>query len=120
MKEKKFYDSAFAELFHNPKFIRSLLLDFIDEPWVHMLDLSSMRIEEGEHKKMNSKTLRNDLIISFDFAAAEPLSLSPGFSIYLLIEFQSTHEQMAHGEELIIVKSRSILIAGGSLCWPKG
>lgn len=43
MPTEQFYDGAFAELFHHPKFIRSLLLDFIDEEWVLMIDLDSMQ-----------------------------------------------------------------------------
>ena len=98
MPQEQFYDKAFAELFHHPKFIRSLLLDFIDEEWVCLIDLDSMKIEEGEHKSMGDRPLRSDLVISFDFLAGpggapehgSEVPPSPkGFSIYLLLEYLS-------------------------------
>ena len=67
MPQEQFYDGAFAELFHHPKFIRSLLLDFIDEEWVRQIDLDSMKIEDGVHKGMGERPLFSDMVISFDF-----------------------------------------------------
>lgn len=67
MPQEQFYDRAFIELFHHPKFIRSLLLDFIDEEWVRMIDLDSMHIEDGVHKRIGEPSLYSDLVISFDF-----------------------------------------------------
>jgi len=140
MAQEQFYDGAFAELFHHPKFIRSLLLDFIDEEWVLMIDLDSMKIEEGVHKGIGERPLYSDMVISFDFLnrplrdvsttrsddtgtterhlsgkgdpgpeekqseeepevekkAVSAVPRSPkGFSIYLLIEFQSSAESMS-------------------------
>src|SRR6056297_1626750 len=149
MPQEQFYDGAFAELFHHPKFIRSLLLDFIDEEWVRQIDLDSMKIEDGVHKGMGERPLFSDMVISFDFlnrplkvvsvaGSGEPgakeqhlpgadraggagpgpvekpaeenpkdemgalpdIPQSPtrsptGFSIYLLLEFQSSAESMS-------------------------
>jgi len=67
MPQEQFYDGAFAELFHHPKFIRSLLFDFIDEEWVRQIDLDSMKIEDGVHKGMGERPLFSDMVISFDF-----------------------------------------------------
>lgn len=82
---KNYYDHSFAELFHHPKFIRSLLFDFVDEPWVYLLDLNTMNIE----------ALRNDLIVSFSYIDSRNTDEAPDFSIYLLMEFQSSREPMS-------------------------
>ena len=95
MPKKNYYDHSFAELFRHPKFIRSLLFDFIDEPWVYLLDLNTMKIEEGEHKSMTGKALRNDLIVSFSYIDSIKANEGPDFSIYLLMEFQSSREPMS-------------------------
>lgn len=95
MPMKNYYDHSFAELFHHPKFIRSLLFDFVDEPWVYLLDLNTMNIEEGEHKNMTGKALRNDLIVSFSYIDSRNTDEAPDFSIYLLMEFQSSREPMS-------------------------
>lgn len=85
MPMKNYYDHSFAELFHHPKFIRSLLFDFVDEPWVYLLDLNTMNIE----------ALRNDLIVSFSYIDSRNTDEAPDFSIYLLMEFQSSREPMS-------------------------
>jgi hypothetical protein len=69
--------------------------------WVELLDLDSMIIQDGVHKEMAEPTRFSDLVISFKCkrpvaggCAGLPEPLPEGFSIYLLIEFQSSSEPM--------------------------
>jgi hypothetical protein len=88
-----FYDQGMAELFRHPPFIRSLLTDIIAEPWVALLDLDHMQIEDGVHKEIEGPARFSDMVVSFPIKASDqgPAELS----IYLLIEFQSSYEPMA-------------------------
>ncbi len=48
---RKFYDEAFAEVFNNPKIVKSLLEDFIHEDWVNMIDFSRMETSKSIIKR---------------------------------------------------------------------
>jgi predicted transposase/invertase (TIGR01784 family) len=88
-----FYDQGMAELFRHPPFIRSLLTEIVAEPWVALLDLDAMQIEDGVHKEIEGPARFSDMVVSFPF---KTVGRKPdGLSIYLLIEFQSSYEPMA-------------------------
>lgn len=87
-----YYDHGLTELFRHPSFIRSLVTEIIAEPWVKLLDLNSMRVEDGVHKEIAEPSRFSDLVISFSCTSQSEYE---GFSIYLLIEFQSSREPMS-------------------------
>jgi predicted transposase/invertase (TIGR01784 family) len=88
-----FYDQALAELFRHPPFIRSLLTDIIAEPWVALLDLDHMQIEDGVHKEIEGPARFSDMVVSFPVQTSG--DKPDGLSIYLLIEFQSSNAPMS-------------------------
>ncbi len=90
-----FYDSGMAELFRHPLFIRSLLTEIVAEPWVELLDLDSMIVEDRVHKEIGQPRRFCDLVVSFQCKPPHTDSLPDGFFIYLLIEFQSSREPMS-------------------------
>jgi hypothetical protein len=100
VKNHTFYDQALAELFRHPPFIRSLLVDIIAEPWVALLDLDAMQIEDGVHKEIEGPARFSDMVVSFPVKADAAEKGAGGhrtaeLSIYLLIEFQSSYESIS-------------------------
>jgi predicted transposase/invertase (TIGR01784 family) len=87
--EDQFYDKSFSALFRQPLFLRSLLENFIAEPWVALLDLSSMKVESSSFKKGGVPRRESDLLVSFRRS-----DCSGSFSVLLLIEFQSSPDAM--------------------------
>ena len=85
---RKFYDEAFTEIFSNRKIIESLLRDFVDESWVSRIDFNTMSIRKSVFKGIRKVKRESDLLITFQ------LKDGSGFSLFLLIEFQSSPEKM--------------------------
>ncbi len=89
---RNYKDTGLTELFRHPAFINSLLTEIVAEPWVNLIDFSTMKIEDGVHKDIAEPALFSDLIVSF---SCTKKSENIGLSIYLLIEFQSSPEPMS-------------------------
>ena len=87
-RKRQYYDEAFTEVFSNRTIIESLLRDFVGESWVELLDFDSMTIEPSVFKEIEKPVRSSDLLLSFKLQTGER------FSIFVLIEFQSTPEPM--------------------------
>ncbi len=115
---RKYYDESFAEVFSNQKVVASLLQDFIEEPWVRKICFGSMTIERSLFKEISQQPRSNDLLVGFRLPKKmtgsapgdNPVSWPDDASVktsendtviplydlrvFLLIEFQSTPEDM--------------------------
>jgi predicted transposase/invertase (TIGR01784 family) len=103
-KNRKFYDESFAEVFANRKMLESLLIDFVTEPWVTQLDFGSMRIERSLFKAICRGPRSNDLLVSYTLLGGLTNSGPWDTRVFLLIEFQSTPENM--GRRLFEYRNR--------------
>jgi len=92
MKEKspgyQFYDNAFHEIFSHPEVIQSLLLDFVGEPWVKLLDFSSLKVMKSTFKGISTGKRESDLMLTFR------VNKQVEVRIIILLEFQRKSENM--------------------------
>ena len=92
MKEKtpgyQFFDNAFHEIFSNPEIIQSLLFYFVGEPWVKLLDFSSLKVMKSTFKGISTGKRESDLILTFR------VNKQVEVQIILLLEFQRKSENM--------------------------
>ena len=84
-----YYDESFTEVFSNRTIIEPLLRSFVGEPWVELLDFGSMTVEPSVFKEIENRRREGDLLIHFTLKTGEK------FSVFILLEFQSTPESMA-------------------------
>jgi hypothetical protein len=142
LKNRKYYDESFAEVFSNRKMLESLLRDFVEGAWINHLDFTSMTIERSIFKEICNSPRENDLLLSFevrglgsdrtnDRPAAKDGHNAPRFRVFVLIEFQSTPAKMVarlleyrHRLQTKMVKSMGalfpvipIVIYSGSVKW---
>ncbi len=89
-KDRKFYDEAFMEVFTNKKIVKSLLVDFVHEDWVDLIDFSSMDAEKSVFKGIDDSKRETDLLLRFALNKVENENLF----IFVLLEFQSTAQSM--------------------------
>ena len=79
------HDSAYKKLFSNRTFARDLLVHFVEEPWVHLLDFERATIVNKSFIADQYKETEADLIYQFPVKGTDKFVY-----VYLLIEFQST------------------------------
>jgi predicted transposase/invertase (TIGR01784 family) len=79
------HDSAYKKLFSNRTFARDLLVHFVEEPWVHLLDFERATIVNKSFIGDQYKENEADLIYQFPVKGTDKFVY-----VYLLIEFQST------------------------------
>ena len=79
------HDSAYKKLFSNSTFARDLLVHFVEEPWVHLLDFERATIVNKSFIADQYKETEADLIYQFPVKGTDKFVY-----VYLLIEFQST------------------------------
>ena len=84
-KNRKFYDEAFMEIFSNKKIVKSLLEDFIDELWVHLIDFATMEVSKSMFKGISDSKKESDLLLRFSLKHNQE-----NLYIFILMEFQST------------------------------
>ncbi len=89
-KDRKYYDEAFMEVFTNRKIIKSLLVDFIHEDWVELIDFSTMETKKSVFKGIDDSKRESDLLLKFTLKKRVPENLY----IFILLEFQSTVKSM--------------------------
>ncbi len=85
---KKFYDDSFREVFSNVSLVKSLLTNFVEENWVTLIDFSTMKVKTSTFKGISEDKRESDLLLEF------LLKDNTKILIFILIEFQSTYEQM--------------------------
>ena len=85
---KKFYDDSFREVFSNVSLVKSLLTNFVEENWVTLIDFSTMKVKTSTFKGISEDKRESDLLLEFS------LKDNTKILIFILIEFQSTYEQM--------------------------
>lgn len=79
------HDSGYKKLFSNHTFARDLLIHFVEEPWVHLLDFERATIVNKSFITDQYKETEADLIYQFPVKGTNKFVY-----VYLLIEFQST------------------------------
>ena len=92
--DRKFYDESFAEVVANHKMLESLLMDFVEEPWVQKINFSSMTIERSLFKEISRESRSNDLLLKFKLQPEGMGHHQVEARVFLLIEFQSMPEDM--------------------------
>ena len=85
---RNFYDDSFREVFSNVSVVKSLLTDFVGEDWVTLIDFSTMKVKTSTFKGISEDKRESDLLLEFS------LKDNTKILIFILIEFQSTYEQM--------------------------
>ncbi len=70
-KDRKFYDEAFMEVFTNRKVVESLLVDFVHEEWVGLIDFSSMEAEKSVFKGIDDSKRETDLLLRFSLKSGK-------------------------------------------------
>ena len=68
--------------------MKSLLTNFIEENWVTLIDFSTMKVKTSTFKGISEDKRESDLLLEFS------LKDNTKILIFILIEFQSTYEQM--------------------------
>ena len=85
---KKFYNDAFIEIFAHKRFVKSLLKDFVHEPWVDLVDFSRMEVTKSRFTGISDDKREADLLLKFS------IKENTNIFIFILLEFQSTYEKM--------------------------
>ena len=81
--QKKDSDGSNKLLFSHPQTIQDLLLGFVREEWVHLLDFDSLEKMPASYVSDNLERRRDDIVWRVRFSGE-------WLYVYLLIEFQST------------------------------
>jgi len=68
--------------------VKSLLTDFVGEHWVTLIDFTTMKIKPSTFIGISDDKRESDLLLEFT------LKNNTKILIFILIEFQSTHERM--------------------------
>ena len=68
--------------------MKSLLTNFVEENWVTLIDFSSMKVKTSTFKGISEDKRESDLLLEFS------LKDNTKILIFILIEFQSTYEQI--------------------------
>ena len=82
-------DRAYKQVFSNPQVLRSFLTDFVPEPWVALVDFSSLRVASAEFPEISRGRRTGDLLLELTLADRSRAL------VFLLLEFQSNPEAMA-------------------------
>ena len=62
---KKFYNDAFIEIFSNIRFVKSLLQDFVHEPWVEFINFTNMEVTKSQFTGISEDKREADLLLKF-------------------------------------------------------
>jgi hypothetical protein len=85
---KKFYNDAFIEIFSNVRFVKSLLQDFVREPWVKLINFSNMEVTKSQFTGISEDKREADLLLKFS------IKDNTDIFIFIMLEFQKTSEKM--------------------------
>jgi predicted transposase YdaD len=77
------HDSSYRSFFKNRSMIRDLLVEIVDEPWVHSLDLDAGELVDGALIAESHESRATDVVWRFPFKERD------AGEIYILLEIQS-------------------------------
>lgn len=84
----QYYDEALHEVFSQPVIIESLMKNFVNKDWVHLIDFSSLTFDDSVSKKIERNRREFDRLFHFKLINGDRIYL------YILLEFKSTPQRV--------------------------